>query len=200
MRTRYQLLLISAAHLGVAKTTARLQRHFYWPGITSDVKQFCRTCDACQRLAVAGKPLHAKYHGPYTVLEQLGPVDYVISTPDRRKVKRVCHINLLKQYHVRDASLCPPVDSDVSDFVGIADSVESDVLPPREPQLSASQSCELTSLISEFEEIFSEQPGKTPLVQHHTKLTPGATPSRSAVVSDFVVTADCSSLFVSSGG
>ena len=30
----------AAAHLGVAKTTARLQRHFYWPGITSDVKQF----------------------------------------------------------------------------------------------------------------------------------------------------------------
>jgi len=91
-------------------------------------------------LPVAGKPLHAKHHGPYTVLEQLRPVDYVISTPDRRKVKRVCHINLLKQYHVRDASLCPPVDSDVSDFGGIADSVESDVLPPREPQLSASQS------------------------------------------------------------
>ena len=76
--------------------------------------------------------------------------------------------------------MCPPVDSDVSDFVGIADSVESDVLPPREPQLSASQSCELTTLIFEFDEIFSEQPGKTPLVQHHLKLTPGATPSRSA--------------------
>jgi len=80
----------------------------------------------------------------------------------------------------RDASLCPPVDSGVSDFVGIADSVESDVLPSREPQLSASQSRELTSLISEFEEIFSEQPGKTALVHNHIKLTPGATPSRSA--------------------
>jgi len=42
------------------------------------------------------------------------------------------------------------------------------------------QSCELTSLISEFEDIFSENPGKTLLVQHHLKLTPGATPSRSA--------------------
>ena len=92
---------------------------------------------------------------------------------------RVCHINLLKQYHVRDASLCPPVDPAVSDFVGTADSVESDVLPPREPQLSATQSCELMSLISEFEEI-SQQPGKTHLVQHHIKLTLGATLSRSA--------------------
>ena len=47
-------------------------------------------------LPVPVKPLQAKYHGPYTVLEQLGPVDYVIATPDRRKVKRVCHVNLLK--------------------------------------------------------------------------------------------------------
>ena len=46
----------AAAHLGVAKTTARLQRHFYWPGITSDVKQFCRTCDMCQRLGKGGSP------------------------------------------------------------------------------------------------------------------------------------------------
>ena len=92
----------------------------------------------------------------------------------------MCHINLLKQYHVRDASLCPPVDSAVIDVVGTVDSVESDVLPLREPQLSVSQSSELTSLISEFEEIFSEQPGKTHLVQHHIKLSPGAAPSRSA--------------------
>ena len=63
----------------------------------------------------------------------------------------MCHINLLKQYHVRDANLCPPVDTAVSAYVGIADSVESDALPPLEPQLSKAQNnCELTSLISEF--------------------------------------------------
>ena len=39
-------------------------------------------------LPMPGKPLHAKYHGPYTVEQQLGPVDYVVSTPDRRKTKR----------------------------------------------------------------------------------------------------------------
>jgi len=49
-------------------------------------------------LPIPGKPLHAKFHGPYIVGEQLGPVDYVISTPDRRKTKRVCHVNLLKKY------------------------------------------------------------------------------------------------------
>jgi len=52
----------AAAHLGVAKTTARLQRHFYWPGITSDVKQFCRTCDICQRLGKGGPSAVAPLH------------------------------------------------------------------------------------------------------------------------------------------
>ena len=81
------------------------------------------------------------------MLEQLGPVDYVVRSS-------VCvNINLLKQYHVRDASLCPPIDSAVADFVGTVDSVESDVSPLCEPQLSVSQSCELTNLISEFEAV-----------------------------------------------
>jgi len=48
--------IAAAAHLGIAKTTAQLQRHFYWPGITSDVKQFCRTCYVCQRLGEGASP------------------------------------------------------------------------------------------------------------------------------------------------
>ena len=58
-------------------------------------------------MPMPGKRLHAKYHGPYTVEQQLGPVDYVISTPDRRKTKRVCHVNLLK--------LCLLYTSDAAD-------------------------------------------------------------------------------------
>jgi len=131
-------------------------------------------------LPVPGKPLQAKYHGPYTVLEQLGPVDYVIATPDRRKVKRVCHVNLLKKYFERDQCLFPSVDVSVCNVVDVSDSVESESVSPREPHLNSFQSCELNDLLSEFDDIFSEQPGKTHLVEHHIKLTPGATPSRSA--------------------
>ena len=70
----------------------------------------------------------------------------------------------------------------MSDFAGTADSVS--LMRCHPVNLSCRMHriviCELTSLISEFEEIFSEQPGKTPLVQYHIKLTPGAIPSRSA--------------------
>ena len=36
-------------------------------------------------LPVEGKPMSPKSHGPYEVLEQRGPVNYLIETPDRRK-------------------------------------------------------------------------------------------------------------------
>ena len=36
-------------------------------------------------LPLPGKPLHAKFYGPYRVLEKLGPVDYRIETPDEGK-------------------------------------------------------------------------------------------------------------------
>ena len=35
-------------------------------------------------LPLPGNPLQAKYCGPYTILEKLGPVDYLIDTPNRR--------------------------------------------------------------------------------------------------------------------
>lgn len=41
-----------AGHLGKHKTTARLRRHFHWPGLRSDVAQFCRSCPQCQKTSV----------------------------------------------------------------------------------------------------------------------------------------------------
>ena len=61
--------------------------------------------------------MHAKYHGLYTVEQQLGTVDYVISTLDRRKTKRVCHVNLLKPYHEWDPQLDPAVTSIPADVL-----------------------------------------------------------------------------------
>ncbi|XP_072246328.1 uncharacterized protein nfic isoform X1 [Leuresthes tenuis] len=43
-----------AGHLGKYKTTARIRRHFHWPGLRSDVAQFCRSCPQCQKTSVQG--------------------------------------------------------------------------------------------------------------------------------------------------
>ena len=42
-----------AGHLGVNKTTDRILRHFFWPGLKRDVVNYCRTCHSCQ---ITGKP------------------------------------------------------------------------------------------------------------------------------------------------
>ena len=54
------------------------------------------------RLPMVGHALQATFSGPYIVEEKLGPVNYMIRTPDREKKKRVCHINILEKYIDRE--------------------------------------------------------------------------------------------------
>jgi len=41
-------------HLGTAKTIRAVTQKFFWPGMQEDIKQYVRSCDACQR----NKPSH----------------------------------------------------------------------------------------------------------------------------------------------
>ena len=50
-----------------------------------------------------GNALRARYRGPHTVGEKRGEVTYVINTPDGRKKRRLCHINMLKKFHENEA-------------------------------------------------------------------------------------------------
>jgi len=38
---------IMGGHMGVKKTTDKIQRAFYWPGIQGDVSRHCKLCDIC---------------------------------------------------------------------------------------------------------------------------------------------------------
>uniref|UniRef100_A0A803TE47 Gypsy retrotransposon integrase-like protein 1 n=1 Tax=Anolis carolinensis TaxID=28377 RepID=A0A803TE47_ANOCA len=38
-------------HLGVRKTTQRISKNFFWPGMYQHIKEFCRSCDTCQRFS-----------------------------------------------------------------------------------------------------------------------------------------------------
>uniref|UniRef100_A0A3B3WI04 Gypsy retrotransposon integrase-like protein 1 n=1 Tax=Poecilia mexicana TaxID=48701 RepID=A0A3B3WI04_9TELE len=53
-------------------------------------------------LPVEGASLQARYSGPYVVTRKVSDTDYIISTPDRVRRSRLCHINMLKEYHERD--------------------------------------------------------------------------------------------------
>ena len=49
-------------------------------------------------LPIPGRPLQARYFGPYTIDKKTSDLNYIINTPGRRKNKQMCHVNMLKQY------------------------------------------------------------------------------------------------------
>ena len=43
-----------AGHMGINKTTDRIQSNFYWPAMHDDISRFCKSCDVCQRTIPKG--------------------------------------------------------------------------------------------------------------------------------------------------
>jgi len=137
---------------------------------------------------IPGKPLHAKLHGLYLVEEKLGPVDYVISTPSRRKTKRVCHVNLLKKYVDRDPIWKITVDEAPAEVLLqtlAADLVDQSVGPSADSvtfddRVTTKQQSDLKYLLKEYEIIFFEFLGKTTLGVHHIEVPSGTRPIRCA--------------------
>ena len=72
-----------AGHLGVNKTHRRVLDHFYWPGASKDVKDFCRSCHTCQVVGKANQkpkavPLEpipmAKEPFSHVIIDCMGPL------------------------------------------------------------------------------------------------------------------------------
>ena len=45
---------IMGGHLGIKKTTDKIESACYWPGIQSDLTRFCKSCDICQKTVNKG--------------------------------------------------------------------------------------------------------------------------------------------------
>ena len=43
------------AHMGINRTLFRLLLSFYWPGVSGDVRKFCKSCDTCLKMKPKGK-------------------------------------------------------------------------------------------------------------------------------------------------
>ena len=93
-----------------ARETAKLhlqesQKHTKtWYDQKTDVPKFVPGDKVLLLLPIPNDALKAKYHGPYTVHKKVSSLNYIINTPDRRKKRQPCHVNLMKKYHDRTAS------------------------------------------------------------------------------------------------
>ncbi len=101
----------------------------------------------------------AKWQGPYTVTERVGPVTYRVRQPGRRKENQLYHINLLKRWVGTRAQLSA---------LTTIDPMVIDV----NHHLSAAQKKEFQHLVGQFSDVFSPLPGRTHVLQHDVRTPP----------------------------
>lgn len=66
-------------------------------------------------LPIPGHPLQARQYGPCEIESKIVDVNYVVKTPGQRKEKRICHINMLKEYVERcDRNFVKPVSTELN--------------------------------------------------------------------------------------
>ena len=107
--------------------------------------------------------LLAEWQGPYPVTKQLGPITYEVDMFDKRRKKRVFHVNMLRAWHSADNShlvaFSIPAVTDAEDLEYNGDS-------SKRGQLTEEQHADLNALLTEFSDVFSDTPGRTTLAEH----------------------------------
>ncbi|XP_063963929.1 uncharacterized protein LOC135156194 [Lytechinus pictus] len=135
-------------------------------------------------LPVSGNALQARFSGPYTILKKVGDVDYVVKTPDRRKTKRVCHVNMINAYVRRDDEkraqpVLSAVESELNDESEEMCKIERDEpcvklknsevlthINDKLTHLSEKERRDVKELLNEYPQLFADIPSRTDVVEH----------------------------------
>ena len=130
-------------------------------------------------LPTSTSKLLAQWYGPYQVLRRVGKVNYEVEMGDRRKKKRILHINLLREWH-------KPAESGyfVSEVEEGEEEIESSTWDGGErgelvvgEQLNEGQTRELEELLHRYRDTLMEVPGCTSITEHRIE-TGESTPIR----------------------
>ena len=129
---------------------------------------------------VTGKPLQARFHGPYQIHKKISEVNYVVLTPDRRKEKQLCHINMLKPYIEREdcnesvhpisaVSVHEQSDDELQDIGTPVKLDNSQVLKDinvKVSHLSKTEQQDMKEILSEYNHLFPDIPTRTNQLHH----------------------------------
>ena len=62
--------MLFSAHMGIKRTFVRITSAFYWPGISRDVKMYCKSCDVCQKKRPKGRTMRAPLQNGVPLIEK----------------------------------------------------------------------------------------------------------------------------------
>ena len=125
-------------------------------------------------LPTSTSKLLAQWQGPYSVLKRVGRINYQVDMHDRRKRKRIFHVNMLRSWHAPEATgyYCEDfTDTDQDDVPVWNEGSESSGVeqPSFGEQLSAGQRAEVEALLEEHSDVMRNYPGRTMLAEHHIR-------------------------------
>lgn len=159
---------------------------------TASVRTFKEGDKVLAFFPIPGSPLQAKYHGPYDIVKKVSDTNYIITTPDRRKATQAVHINLIKLYKTRQPAqdspaVQPTCSYDVVNCMEVPqdkpDITNSHILANLEEylgSLSSTHAQDISTLISQYSEVFGDHPQRCTLISHDVQLIPGTSPIRQA--------------------
>lgn len=150
-----------------------------WYDRKARLRTFCPGDKILLYLPTQGNALQGKFSGPYIVDSQVSDTNYIVFTPDRRKSKQFCHVNLMKPYHSRqpdDVGVAVVGENDY-DTCHIEDDIEivsprlcnSEILSDmtcKVKHLDSSKQQDIQQIFESFPSIFSDSPGRTVILEH----------------------------------
>jgi len=145
-------------------------------------------------IPIPGSPLAAKYQGPYAIERKLNDTNYIIKTPDRRKMTQSIHINRLKLYMPNSPDTtddlpqrlpCNVINmvEDPLDINPWINACNSDILGNLSlflNHLCSDDMQGISNLFQNYLPVFSDTPGKCNVIKHDIELVPGTLPIRQA--------------------
>ena len=124
-------------------------------------------------LPTSSNNILAQWQGPYKIIKKVSKVNYKIDMHDRRKRKRIFHVNMLRKWHDNKQNSGTVMYADVDDtqFDELTSSWKGNtsgkhVIPIGE-KLSEEQCSEIKKVVTEFADVFKDTPGRTSVVEHH---------------------------------
>ena len=154
------------AHVRVNMEEARRQQKT-WYDKNARERSFKAGDQVLILLPTSNSKLEAQWQGPYEVIKPVGVVNYLVHLHDRKKSKRVFHINMLREWHAPiSTSYLAQIADEEAEEEDIPNWNDAGGTPTLGDQLSVEQKKELQTLLDEFCSVFQTKPGKTSLAEH----------------------------------
>ncbi|CAB4033082.1 Transposon Ty3-I Gag-Pol poly [Paramuricea clavata] len=164
------------------KTAQNRMKHSYDSHKNTVTRNFQNGDKVLALLPVPGNPLQARYFGPYVIEKKENDLNYIIITPNRRRKKQLCHVNMLKAYHERKKVVQSVnvvssdrdrySNEDESELSSLSETTKlsnSDVLRNMDSKLShlqPSQRQDVLDLVNEYAQLFPDIPSRTDMISH----------------------------------